>query len=165
MTTGTIGAETSVGYRVDQVAVVGGNVRFAMEGGAAASEQDSVRVRSIGPRNTHSAGVERKTVLRRMRGFLIEVVGQEAKVAFVEDGVTHEYYLPADRLQEAMIRSENQPFQMDEVSIKSGKGIIVGYEFQPLAQPCDAFVGSFALDPARERKRALIFKTFGHAKD
>jgi hypothetical protein len=107
----------------------------------------------------------RKKVLRRLRGFVIEMGGEEAKVGFVEDGDTYEYYLPSSPLEKAGIKAESQPFEMDEVEIKTEAGVIVGYEFRPLAKPSDAFQDSFELDPERERKRDLIFKTFRNAKD
>jgi hypothetical protein len=91
--------------------------------------------------------------------------GEEAKVGFVEDGDTYEYYLPSSPLEKAGIKAESQPFEMDEVEIKTEAGVIVGYEFRPLAKPSDAFQDSFELDPERERKRDLIFKTFRNAKD
>jgi len=164
MTTATPGTEASVGYRIDQAAMAGASVNLAPDIGVASQEHASVRIRSMDPRNTRLADV-RKKVLRRMQGFLIEMVGEEAKVAFVEAGATHEYYLPSSHLQRAGIRAENQPFQMDEVEIKTDASCIIGYEFCPLAKPSDAFPDSFALGAERERKRNLIFKTFGHAQD
>ena len=164
MTTATLGTEASVGYRIDQAAMVGVSVNLAPDIGMASQEHASVRFRSMDPRNTRLADVPKK-VLRRMQGFLIEMAGEEAKVAFVEAGATHEYYLPSSHLQRAGIKAENQPFQMDEVEIKTDAGYIIGYEFCPLAKPSDAFPDSFALDAERERKRNLIFKTFGHAQD
>ena len=164
MTTATIGVETSVGYRMDQAAMASAFLRMDPEVGVAPSEYANVRFRSIDRRDMRAVDVSKK-VLRRMQGFLIEMTGLEAKVAFVEAGATHEYYLPSSHLRGAGITAENQPFQMDEVEIKTEGGVIVGYEFQPLAKPADAFPDSFALDPERERKRNLIFKTFGHAED
>lgn len=139
-------------------------VSLAPDVGVAPREHVSVKVMSMDPHNTRSADMQ-KTVLRRMQGFLIEMAGEEAKVAFVEAGATHEYYLPSSQLKGVGIKAENQPFQMDEVAIKTDTGVIVGYEFQPLAKPSDAFPDNFALDPERERKRNLILKTFGHAQD
>lgn len=164
MTTATLGTEVSVGYRSDQAAMASVSVSLAPDIGAESQEHATVRFRSIDPRNTRVADVSKK-VLRRMQGFLIEMVGKEAKVAFMEAGATHEYYLPSSHLQRAGIKAENQPFQMDEVEIKTDAGCIIGYEFCPLAKPSDAFLDSFALDAERERKRNLIFKTFRHAQD
>ena len=164
MITATPGTEASVEYRIGHVATAGASVNLAPDVGVASQEHASVRIRSLDPRNTRPADV-RKKVLRRMQGFLIEMVGEEAKVAFVEAGATHEYYLPSSHLQRAGIKAENQPFQMDEVEIKTEAGCIIGYEFCPLAKPSDAFPDSFAVDAERERKRKLIFTTFGHAPD
>ena len=100
-----------------------------------------------------------------MQGFLIEIVGSEAKVAFVEGDAIYEYYLPTEHLKAAGITEENQPFQMDEVSMKTASGYMVGYEFQPLAKPEDVFQDSFSLDTERIRKRDLIFKAFGHVEN
>lgn len=162
MTTATLGVEATAGYQLDQVARAGGYVCLAAEDIEAPLENACVIVRSIVPQSVRSTHVTKK-VLRRMQGFLIDIIGEEAKVAFVESGATHEYYLPAKHLKEAGISSESQPFQMDEVAIKTDRGAIIGYEFEPLAKPSDAFQDSFKLDPERERKRNLIFKTFGHA--
>ncbi|MEI6809916.1 MAG: hypothetical protein WCN95_14455 [bacterium] len=164
MTTMTLGAEAAVGYRMDDVAVAGAFVHLAPHVGETPREHANVRVRSMDPRDTRPADLQKKKVLRRMQGFLIEIVGDEAKVAFVEGGVTHEYYIPWKHLHGVGIGAENQPFQMDEVEIKTETGVIVGYEFQALARPSDAFPDSFKLDAERERKRNLIFKAFGHAK-
>ncbi len=106
-----------------------------------------------------------KKVLRRLHGFLVELDGPDAKVAFVEDGATFEYYLPARQLLDAGIKFENQPFQMDEISMKTERGCLTGYEFQPLAKHSDAFRDSFKLDEERERKRDMIFKAFHNAKN
>jgi hypothetical protein len=166
MTTTAMGIE-SVGYRLDQISTIGSNLRLAPDVGMATDEYVSVRVRGITPRNVRTMGEhrsERKKVLRRMQGFLIEVIGKEAKVALVEDGKTYLYYLPYSRLKDADISAENQPFQMDEVEIKTDDGVFVGYIFQALAKPSDAFQDSFKLDAERERKRDLIFQAFGHVK-
>jgi len=103
-------------------------------------------------------------VLRRMNGFLIEIVENEAKVGLIDNGNTYEYYLPVKHLKEAKITGPNQPFQMDEIEIKTDTGYIVGYEFQPLAQIGDAIQDSFKLDEERERKRKLIMKHFSSVK-
>jgi len=163
MTTATIASEASVGYRLDQANVVGEWLRIAPETGVAAAETASVRVRSVDRGASRTGDVPRK-VLRRLRGFVIEMGGVEAKVGFVDDGGTYEYYLPAASLSKAGIKGENQPFQMDEVEVKTEAGVIVGYEFQPLAKPSDAFRDSFELDEERRQKRDLIFRTFRHAQ-
>jgi hypothetical protein len=107
----------------------------------------------------------RKRVLRRIRGFLIEEQGGEARVAFVENDQPIQYYLPSDRLRKSGIVAQNQPFEMDEVEIQADDGlIIIGYSFRPLAKPSDAFVDSIDLNDDLKRKRALIFQKFGKAK-
>jgi hypothetical protein len=163
MSTATVLGETSVGYRCDQIAPVGVSVRIAPESLVASIENASVRVRTLDPRGVRQADVPRKR-LRRLKGFLIEISGEDAKVGFVEGGETYEYYLPAAQLTKAGIKAENQPFQMDEVEETTDTGVMFGYEFQPLACPADAFQDSFPLDKERQRKRDLIFQTFKHAQ-
>lgn len=162
MTASTLSAGMETGYSIGETGVVGTFARMAPDVGVAPQDFESLRVRNTDGRNARTTGT--KKVLRRMQGFVIEANSEEAKVAFVEDGVTHEYYLPSRPLFAAGIRGENQPFQMDEVEMKTDAGMMVGYEFQPLAMPGDAFQDSFTLDEARKKKRDLIFKTFGHAK-
>jgi hypothetical protein len=163
MTTSTVLIETSAGYHLDQTAVIEEWFQIAPETRIAQSETASVRIRPLDPSVTRHADLP-KNVLRRLRGFVIEIGGEEMKVGFVEDGSTYEYYLPASPLEKAGIKAESQPFQMDEVEIKTDGGVIVGYEFRPLAKPSDAFRDSFELDAERERKRNLIFKTFRNAE-
>lgn len=131
------------------------------------AELDSVRIHAAEPSRKQAIGKElQPRVMRRFRGFFIESQGFDAKVAFVVDGHTVPYYIPAKQLMKAGIASQNQPFQMDEVEIQTAdEGYIVGYRFMPLAQPSDAFVDVLKLDTERERKRDLIFRKFGKAQD
>jgi hypothetical protein len=170
MTTFTPSSEASAGYCLDEAAVVADWLRIVSGSEIAQLETASVRIRPIRPSATRSTDQPRRislrrSVLRRFRGFVIEMGREEAKVGFVEGGSTHEYYLPASHLGKAGITAENQPFQMDEVEIETESGVIVGYEFRPLAKPSDAFRDSFRLDAERERKRDLIFKMFRNVED
>ncbi len=113
--------------------------------------------------SSSSANTHKKTI-RRMKGFLIEIRGTEAKVGFVEGESIYEYYLPAENLRKAGIKSENQPFEMDEIEIKSEGEYMTGYRYRPLSMPNDAFQDSFTLDSERVRKRDLIFQAFKNAE-
>lgn len=104
-------------------------------------------------------------VLRRLRGFLVEHNGLEARVAFVENGETILYELPADQLRRSGVLVKNQPFEMDEVEIKSEDGLIIGYRFRPLAKPSDARIEPLEINDERRRKRDAIFKAFGKPAD
>ena len=97
-----------------------------------------------------------------MRGFLVEFQSNEARVAFVENGETILYDLPAEQLRKAGIKVRNQPFQMDEVEIDMGSaGVVIGYHFTALAKTSDAYIETLDFDEERKRKRALILKEFG----
>ena len=87
---------------------------------------------------------------RRMRGFLIEFQNNEARVAFVENGETILYDLPAEQFRKAGIKVRNQPFQMDEVEIEMGPGaIVVGYQITALATASDAYLQTLSFDEER----------------
>ncbi len=102
---------------------------------------------------------------RRLKGFLVELQGNEARVAFVENGETVFYDLPADQIRRAGIELRNQPFQMDEIETKDEHGsLIVGYRFLALAKPSDAYIETLNFDDERKRKRAFILKEFGQAQ-
>lgn len=106
------------------------------------------------------------TTKRRLKGFLVELQGNEARVAFVENGETTFYDMPADQIRRAGIEVRNQPFQMDEVETQDENGnLIVGYRFLALAKPSDAYIETLKFDDERRRKRALILKEFGKAQD
>jgi hypothetical protein len=97
-----------------------------------------------------------------LKGFLIELQSDEARVGFVENGRTIVYDLPADPLRRAGVTLRNQPFQMDEIESEGKDGsITVGYRFLPLASRSDAYIETLSLDQERRRKRDLIFKEFG----
>ena len=158
----------AVGYHIGSIPQTGSMLRVASDSGAAVDEYVSVKVSNMNRRDSHVAGGgarESRKVKRRLQGFLIEMGQDEAKVAFMDGETVHEYYLPASQLRDARITAENQPFEMDEVVARSGSETLFGYVFRPLARPEDAFADNFALDAERARKRARIFKAFGHAQD
>jgi hypothetical protein len=110
--------------------------------------------------------VAKRSPIRRLKGFLVKVQGEDARVAFVENGQTILYDLPAEQLRRAGITAENQPFQMDEVEMQAGDdGWFVGYRFLPLAKLFDAYIETLNLDDERKRKRDLIFKEFANSQD
>ena len=140
---------------------------FTYTGRQAALAVESVRVQTPSrlAKSSQKEGHLQKRVLRRIRGFLIEEQGKESLVAFIENNQPIQYYLPSDRLHKNGIVAQNQPFEMDEVEIRTDDGqVIVGYSFRALAKPSDSFPDSFDLDEDLKRKRALIFKRFGKAK-
>ena len=137
--------------------------QVAMTEGEDSPDNFTYRVRNLDTRVARSFDDVRR-VKRRLMGFLVQLEGRAARVAFVEGGETVLYFLPAEDLRKAGITEESQPFEMDEVEIKTESGLIVGYEYRPLARRHDAFRDSFELDAERARKRDLIFKTFGNAQ-
>src|SRR5580765_232722 len=99
------------------------------------AEPETIRFHYVGEEGKPIRSERRaKTrVLRRFQGFLIEVQGPEARVAFIHDGKIIQYDLPARQLQRSGITDKNQPFQMDEIEMPAeGGGLIVGYHFLPL---------------------------------
>ena len=109
---------------------------------------------------------ERKSqsrVLRRISGFLTEMNGKDARVAFVENGEVILYDMPAEQLRRSGIEIANQPFQMDEIEMQTDDGLVVGYRFQPLAKASDAYIETLNFDEERKRKRDLILKKFAKA--
>ena len=94
----------------------------------------------------------------------MELQSDEARVAFVENGQTVFYDLPADQIRRAGIKVRNQPFQMDEIETEDEHGSpIVGYRFVALTKPSDAYIETLNFDDERKRKRDLILKEFGKA--
>jgi len=103
---------------------------------------------------------------RRLKGFLVELQGNDARVALIDNGHTILYDLPAEQIRRAGIKVRNQPFQMDEIETEDQHGVlIVGYRFLALARPMDAYIETLDFDDERKRKRDLILKEFGQAQD
>jgi hypothetical protein len=97
-----------------------------------------------------------KTV-RRIRGFLVETIGPESKVAFEDKGNLILYYLPAENLSKAGITAPNQPFEMDEIEFRLGPNDhIAGYRFKPLAKVSDAVPEAVPLDQEYKEKLQVI---------
>ncbi|MGA2176206.1 MAG: hypothetical protein ABSH38_14615 [Verrucomicrobiota bacterium] len=102
---------------------------------------------------------------RRLRGFLVEMQTDNARVAFVDNGQTILYDLPAEHLRKAGITAQNQPFQMDEIENMDEDGAwCVGYRFLALAKASDAEIEVLKFDGERKRKRDIIFQEFSKAK-
>jgi hypothetical protein len=125
-------------------------------------ESLSVRYASVSRKQKHRK--PEGNVLRRMKGLLLEISNQEARVAFVQDGKTILYDMPASHFRNAGIEQKNQPFQMDEIEMKTDLGMIVGYRFLPLAKASDAYIETLDFDEERRRKRDLILKKFAKPK-
>ncbi len=143
-------------------------VRIIHSYGEPMARPESLPYRAVQRASTTGATGKKSIVrvLRRLKGFLIEMQGADARVAFVENGQTIHYDLPAEQLRHAGISARNQPFQMDEVEMQAGdEGWFVGYRFLPLAKPSDAYIETLDLDDERKRKRDLIFKEFANSQD
>ena len=107
---------------------------------------------------------------RRLKGFLVELPvatqNQEARVAFIENGETILYNLPAEPIRKAGITLLNQPFEMDEIETEGEDGsFTVSYRYKALAMPADAYIQTLNFDDERKRKRDLILKAFGKTQD
>lgn len=102
---------------------------------------------------------------RRLRGFLVEMQTNEARVAFIEGGQTVLYDLPSEQLRKAGITLKNQPFQMDEFEGKSDEGgWFIGYCFLALAKECDAEIEILDFDEEYQRKRKIILSECSKAE-
>ena len=119
------------------------------------------------PKTSSDAGqasrLKMKT-LRRVRGFLIESIGAESKVAFEHQGELIQYYLPSGNLEKAGITAPNQPFEMDEIEFRLGANDHVsGYRFKPLAKVSDAVPEHVLLDAEHKEKLQVILHHFKRA--
>lgn len=131
----------------------------------AMSRPDSMKFRDAGRSLTSAVADKRKLAnpKRRLRGFLVEMQPDNARVAFVDNGQTVLYDLPAEHLRNAGITVQNQPFQMDETENKDEDGAwCVGYRFLALAKPSDAEIDVLQFDEERKRKRDIIFQEFSN---
>jgi hypothetical protein len=143
-------------------------VRVIYSYGETMARTESLRYRPVQRASTTGHAGQKSTfrVLRRLKGFLVEMQGVDARVAFIENGQTIPYDLPAAQLRHAGITAKNQPFQMDEVEMRAGdEGSFIGYRFLPLAKTSDAYIETLNLDDERKRKRDLIFKEFAKSQD
>ena len=105
-----------------------------------------------------------RKVLRRLKGFVVALDDSQARVAFVQDGTTILYDLPAESLKKKGIIALHQPFEMDEISLKvEPYDAVTAYEFRPLAARQDAYPETLPLDAERAKKRDLIFRKFKKA--
>lgn len=103
---------------------------------------------------------------RRLRGFVIAMRENQARVGFVqEDKSVVEYLLPEKNLRKAGITAINQPFEMDEIEYKTGDGFLSGYVFRPMA-PADAVVtDSFDIDDELTELRNAALRHYGRKAD
>jgi hypothetical protein len=141
--------------------------RFAIpttSGDFGEAEGASIRYSAIVRKISNSPLKLKSRVLRRMSGFLTEVQGKNALVTFVERGKTFQYDMPVERLNKYGIEKVNQPFEMDEVEVQTDDGLVVGYNFRPLAKASDVYRETLKFDAERTRKRDLILKKFAKAK-
>jgi hypothetical protein len=130
-----------------QRSAIGTGFKIVRPGGASASHHGAARLKV-------------KT-LRRVRGFLIETIGAECKVAFEDKGNLLFYYLPANSLSKAGITESNQPFEMDEIEFRLGPNDhVAGYRFKPLAKVGDAVPEAVPLDKEYKEKLQVILHHF-----
>jgi hypothetical protein len=97
-------------------------------------------------------------VKRRLQAFFIQEEGQEARVAFVENGTLIHYYLPLSLLREGGVRAENQPFELDEVETKVNGVVLTGYQVRASAAAETSRMVPLPLDDERKRKLERILK-------
>ena len=99
---------------------------------------------------------------RRLRGFLISMESDFARVAFVDDSKSiTEYRLPARQLRTAHITEANQPFEMDEIEQEIDGGMLVGYLFRPMAPASSCLTDYLNEDQELVRLRDAAIRHFG----
>jgi hypothetical protein len=161
---------TNVGEE-DRVIVAAGGAEVLRQGIEIAPRQRSAIgtgfkvVRPSVASDSHQAAARLKVkTLRRVRGFLIETIGPECKVAFEDKGNLLLYYLPADSLSKAGITAPNQPFEMDEIEFRLGPNDhVAGYRFKPLAKVGDEVAEAVPLDEEYKEKLQVILHHFKSA--
>jgi hypothetical protein len=138
---------------------------FYPEGGSFGKGADSeIRFAPVTRKPSQPENKQKSRVLRRMAGLLTEIQGKNARVTFFENKQSFEYAMPAETLLKSGIKAINQPFQMDEVEIQMGDGLVVGYHFRPLAKESDAYTETLSFNDERKKKLELILKKFAKAK-
>jgi hypothetical protein len=95
-------------------------------------------------------------IVRRLHGFFVQEEGDEARVAFVENGSLVHYFLPLKVFREGGVTVENQPFEMDELEAVVEGVPMKGYKVRPSALPRDSRVETIALDPRSEENLRFI---------
>lgn len=104
--------------------------------------------------------------IRRLRGFLISMQENQARVGFIQDdGPVVEYLLPEKNLRKAGITAINQPFEMDEIEQKIGDGFLSGYVFRPMAPAHAVVTDSFHADEDLTELRNAALRHFGRKTD
>lgn len=97
-------------------------------------------------------------VKRRLQGFFIQAEGTEARVALVDKGTLVHYYLPLALLHEGGVRTENQPFELDELEAKIGGVVMTGTKIRASAPAEASEVRPLPLDEAYQRKLERILR-------
>jgi|LakMenEpi03Aug12_release.lakeMendotaPanAssembly.Ray.scaffolds.fasta_scaffold498891_2 hypothetical protein len=115
-------------------------------------------------RSRAKSTTNRRTV-RRLKGFLIEFNGEEARVGFLNDNQVVEYFLPARYLKESKITEPGQPFEMDEYEEKRATGFSTGTEFKPIASANSGTITNRLLtqEQLELRNAILAYKPFEHS--
>jgi hypothetical protein len=133
--------------------------------GASASSSDAFGISDLASAGSHlskrHSRPHRRTI-RRLNGFLIEFLGEEARVGFIVDGQVTEYFLPARYLKESKITERGQPFEMDEYEEKHSAGFSAGTEFKPMAPSGSGMITNHVLSPEQLelRNAILAYKPF-----
>jgi hypothetical protein len=127
-----------------------------------------IRVADLGRAHTRKAA--RQDIggnpKRRLRGFLISIRENQARVGFVqEDNSVVEYILPEKNLRKAGISAINQPFEMDEIEQKVGDGFLSGYVFRPMAAAHAVMTDTFDADDDLTELRNAALRHFGKKAD
>lgn len=133
--------------------------------GTSGSSSEAIGISDLASAGSHSSKRYSRThrrTMRRLNGFLIEFLGEEARVGFIVDGQVTEYFLPARYLRESKITERGQPFEMDEFEEKHSAGFSAGTEFKPMAPAGSGMNTNQVLSPEQLelRNAILAYKPF-----
>jgi hypothetical protein len=90
-------------------------------------------------------------VLRRFNGFLIETCGKDSRVAIVDKGQMHQYFVPSKKLASIGVTEKNQPFELNEVQVHESDGPL-NYEFKSVVNKSKKYKVKLELGQELEKK-------------
>ena len=123
------------------------------------------RTEALFTREQLGRATRRIRVLRRLRGLVLEVGGEDVRVLLIDGEERVEYWLPAVPLRKARITEQHQPFEMDEFETTEEDGsYATGYRYRPLAEADAVFSDVLDIDAEHRRRRDVILQKLGNAE-
>lgn len=106
----------------------------------------------------HAAPIVKPRVKRRFKGFFLHAEGEEARVALVDNGTLVHYYLPLNIFLDANVKTENQPFELDELELKVDGKVFHSQEIRASAPSEAGFVEPLPFDAEYQEKLRNILR-------